>query len=200
LLEKKIEVKLFCPKDYNGHWMLHLENDYFTNEKAILAPRNDFKNVSLFTHELLHLYLDHCHGMHIRAVDLIYIGKNLIEKHNLNEKVDFANFQPLLCDFINNLQHYKMLPLFIEADFKQEDFISNYYELLEPHALLLNPNPKCFDDEAFRYGFAMDFGFTMSHLMFELNPIHKDCNLHNLISEFLEIVSQFINEVDKNEK
>lgn len=117
ILSKGHEVMILRKHGYNGPWRIR-ENVPF----HIVMPWDDLGNKALFAHELLHIYLDFVEGMRISEMQQV-----LMTMPYHSPQGDFLN-QHVLNSIINNLQHHKMLPMYLECGFETDKFVVNYYE------------------------------------------------------------------------
>lgn len=120
ILNKGFEVMILRKFGYDGPWKQRAMPPYH-----IVMPWDDLGNKSMFAHELLHIYFDFVKGMRIAEMTQIF----MTTPYNLPEG-DFLN-QFTLNSIINNLQHHKMLPLYLDCGFQKDKFIANYDDLLE---------------------------------------------------------------------
>jgi hypothetical protein len=84
-------------------------------------PSWDEGNKIFFTHELLHIYFDYVLGMRVEHLTLPFLFRHFCnhdeeELHLLNQYINL----------INNLQHHKMVPYFVEYKFPMDKIILNY--------------------------------------------------------------------------
>lgn len=120
VLNEGFEVMLVRKFGYEGPWKLRVHAPYH-----IIMPWDDVGNKSMFAHELLHIYLDFVKGM------LILISRQISMTKPFDSPIgNFLN-QQILNSIINNLQHHKMLPLYIDCGFQKDKFIANYDEFTE---------------------------------------------------------------------
>ena len=120
ILNKGFEVMILRKFGYEGPWCLRVYPQYH-----IIMPWNDLGNVSMFAHELLHIYFDLVKGM------LIFISRQLSMTEPFDSPIgNFLN-QHTINSIINNLQHHKMLPLYLDCGFQKEKFIANYNDISE---------------------------------------------------------------------
>ncbi len=109
-------------KNYNITFENSFSNEYscFTqNKDVIFYIDKDNLCKSSFTHEMLHVYLRHkdC-----------YISGGLNNTIRQNSTLSFMFSSELLDHMGNCLDHIKMLPIYLNLEFKKEKFILDYYE------------------------------------------------------------------------
>jgi hypothetical protein len=114
------DVRLLREYGNDGHWKLGISSPFL-----IVMPWNGLGNISMFAHELLHIYFDLVKGMRISEMSQIF----MTAPYNSPEG-DFLN-QFTLNSIINNLQHHKMLPLYLDCGFQKDKFIANYNDFSE---------------------------------------------------------------------
>ena len=117
-----ISIRIEWEKEKDEHWQVSSWNSLRPTQKFIIASKKDPYNQAMFTHELLHIYLDEFHKSDVPLMEQFGIGSGLLGL------VDSAQIQHISITFQNNLQHSKMLPYFLEAGFAEDQFIANYYE------------------------------------------------------------------------
>lgn len=189
ILEKGHVISLKTEVGYNGPWKIK-EHDSF----GIVAPENDKDNIAAFTHELLHIYCDFYLNMHIPAIRQILLCMKYL---SLTQHPEV--FQHGIINIINNLQHHKMLPIFIECGFKKEEFLGNYSELIEPDKNFLEMNVTSDTVPVIRFAYALQYADYLCIEQFAINEKvreyfirtfsaelkHKNEKLHQQYSELL---------------
>ncbi len=84
-------------------------------------PSWDEGNKIFFTHELLHIYFDYVLGMKVEHLTLPFLFRHFC--NNVEEEMHLLN---QYINLINNLQHHKMVPYFVEYNFPLDKLIGNY--------------------------------------------------------------------------
>lgn len=126
--ERNIQLWNTLNKKYNILILESFESNYmscikkkklFRKQKAIIyILRNNLCSAS-FTHELLHIYL---------ASQKVFIGDDLIKlifANNNLYKIFSRNLRDHVC---NCLEHAKMLPIYSELGYENENFISDFHK------------------------------------------------------------------------
>ena len=120
ILNKRYEVMILRKFGYVGPWKQRAIPPYH-----IVMPWDDVGNKSMFAHELFHIYLDFVKDMRINE------GNQIIMTEPFDSPIgNFLN-QHILNSIINNLQHHKMLPLYLDCGFQKDKFIANYDDFAE---------------------------------------------------------------------
>jgi hypothetical protein len=122
-IESKNPFKVNLRKVYDpiDCWQINSVTPY-----VIDMPSWDDKNIICFTHELLHIYFDYGLGMKINH----FLIPNLTMPYSANTENPWA-LPNYLINLINNLQHHKMVPYFIEYGFPLNKLIDNFDNPIE---------------------------------------------------------------------
>jgi hypothetical protein len=166
LLGKGFEVMVLRKYGYEGPWKIREVCPFH-----IVMPWNDVANKSLFAHELLHIYFDFVKGMSIPISSQII----MTTPYHLPQG-EFLN-QHTLNSIINNLQHYKMLPLYLECGFEADKFVGNYYEFSDIEKAingLLNLEVSDNLSSFQKYSLALNVADFICLEKFNVNPEHKN--------------------------
>lgn len=155
-IESKNPFKVFLRKVYDpiDCWQINSVRPY-----VIDMPSWDDKNIICFTHELLHIYFDYILGMKMDH----FLILNLTTPYSVNTE-DPWTLPNCLINLINNLQHHKMIPYFIEYGFPLNKIIDNYDNPITIFETLENEIKTEFDlkSPTARYSAALAFANYLS--------------------------------------
>ncbi|WP_211356715.1 hypothetical protein [Aquimarina intermedia] len=125
LLDRRnLELWNYLLKQYKIHLKKSSEQNYitrYTNDTVTICINEDNIHPAPFTHELLHIYL---------KVKKILIASDFINKIEQYPQLYFLFSNSLKNHIGNCMEHSKILPIFIKLDFKREDFVSDYDEII----------------------------------------------------------------------
>ncbi|MFP9113112.1 hypothetical protein ACLI1A_04175 [Flavobacterium sp. RHBU_3] len=166
-----------------------------SNHHTIEVPLNDFKSSS-FAHELLHIHLSKC-GVNVAGCIEILSSNN--------PKVRKIFSRDLIDNIGNNLNHMKMVNLFLELGYEIEEFIDDYninkgkhqqFSQLQNYFCFNHHGRKVYLDKAIDVYIGIYFSAkACPNKSFNYATFYDD--LRNIDFELIEILERYISAWDK---
>jgi hypothetical protein len=155
----------------------HDANHYsceYNGKEVIMYVTKDGYNPNYFAHEILHLYI------RINGSD---IGDNLITLFRSNPKLLNVLNEQLLHRVTNTLEHFKMLPIYLERGFAQCQFIVNYEQPVADIDSIISITTKLSDNSVASRFAAEDYILVFFTMKANSNPKINYADLLELLKE-----------------